>query len=225
MKEYSEEYVENLAGIIERKDEAALREVIKDLHPADIAELVGDLDTEEADFLLQCLDPETSADVLVELDSDQRKELLENMSNEDIAHHLEKMDADDAVDVIQEMDEEDRDEVIQHIDNVEQAGDIVDLMQYDEDTAGGYMSTEMIVVNENMSMPDCIKAMRTHAEDMDEIYNIYVVDNDNRLKGTFPLKTTITNPSAPQIKTVMEPDPLAVKTDTPIETCTRLREI
>ncbi len=102
----------------------------------------------------------------------------------------------DAVDVIQELDEEDREDVISHIDDVEQAGDIVDLLQYDEDTAGGYMSTEMIVVNENMSMPDCIKAMRQQAEDLDEIYNIYVVDDDNRLKGIFPLKTTITNPSA-----------------------------
>jgi len=103
------------------------------------------------------------------------------------------------------------------IDDVEQAGDIVDLLQYGEDTAGGHMSTEMIVVNENMSMPDCIKAMRQQAEDMDEIYNIYVVDDDNRLKGIFPLKTTITNPSASKIKHVMEPDPIAVRTDTPID--------
>ncbi|MBQ5466428.1 MAG: magnesium transporter, partial [Muribaculaceae bacterium] len=61
------------------------------------------------------------------------------------------------------------------------------------------------------------KAMREQAEDMDEIYNIYVVDEDNRLKGIFPLKKTITNPSASKIKHVMEPNPISVKTDTPIE--------
>ena len=217
MKEYSDDFVKQLVELIENKNSDGLLEAIKDLHPADIAELVGDMDTDDAVFLIQHLDPETSADVLVELDSDERKDLLEELSNEDIAKQIEQMDADDAVDVIQELDKEDQEEVIQHIDDVEQAGDIVDLMQYDEDTAGGYMSTEMIVVNENMSMPDCIKAMREQAEDLDEIYNIYVVDNDNRLKGTFPLKTTITNPSASKIKHVMEPDPLAVKTDTPIE--------
>lgn len=217
MKEYTEDFIQQLGDIIDRKDATALLAVVNDLHPADIAELVNDLDTDEAAFLMQCLDPETSADVLVELDSDQRKDLLDHMTTEDIARQLEQMDADDAVDVIQEMDKEDQEDVIQHIDDVEQAGDIVDLMQYDEDTAGGYMSTEMIVVNENMSMPDCIKAMREQAEDLDEIYNIYVVDDDNRLKGIFPLKTTITNPSASKIKHVMEPDPLAVKTDTPIE--------
>lgn len=217
MKEYSEEFVQQVNELIDRKDAAAVLEAVKDLHPADIADLVNDLDTDEAVFLMRLLDPETGADIMVELDRDQRKDLLDELSNEDIAKQIEQMDADDAVDVIQELDKEDQEEVIQHIDDMEQAGDIVDLMQYDEDTAGGYMSTEMIVVNENMSMADCLEAMRAQAEDLDEIYNIYVVDDDNRLRGTFPLKTTITNPTAAHIKDVMEPDPLAVKPDTPIE--------
>ncbi len=217
MKEFNEEYIEKLNAIIDQKDEAALKLEIKDMHPADIAELVEDLDTDEALFLLRLVDDEVAADVLIELDEDQRHDLLEQMPNESIARKLELMDANDAVDVIQELDEEDREDVIKHIDDVEQAGDIVDLLQYGEDTAGGHMSTEMIVVQENMSMPDCIKAMREQAEDMDEIYNIYVVDEDNRLKGIFPLKKTITNPSASKIKHVMEPNPISVKTDTPIE--------
>lgn len=217
MKEFSEEYIEHLNQIIEDQDSQALKQEISDLHPADIAELVGDLDTSEALFLLNQLDVETAADVLIELDEDQRHDLLEQMPHDVIARTLEQMDASDAVDVIQELDEEDRDDVIKQIDDVEQAGDIVDLMQYGEDTAGGHMSTEMVVVNENMSMPDCIKAMREQAEDMDEIYNIYVVDDDNRLRGIFPLKTTITHPSASKIKHVMEPDPISVRTDTPIE--------
>ena len=217
MKEFTEAYLDKLNELIKLKDETQVKEEISDLHPADIAELVGDLDVDDALFIMRLLDNETAADVMVELDEDQRHDLLEHMPNEDIAKQLEQMDANDAVDVIQEMDEEDREDVIKRIDDVEQAGDIVDLLQYGEDTAGGHMSTEMIVVNENMSMPDCIKAMRAQAEDMDEIYNIYVVDDDNRLKGIFPLKTTITNPSASKIKHVMEPDPISVRTDTNIE--------
>lgn len=217
MKELNEEYQDKIKEILERKDEETLRQEIKDMHPADIAEFIEDFDSDDALFVLGLLDDETAADVLIELDEDQRHDLLEIMPNEDIAHQIELMDANDAVDVIQELDKEDQEEVIKHIDDVEQAGDIVDLMQYGEDTAGGHMSTEMIVVNENMSMPDCIRAMREQAEDMDEIYNVYVVDDDNRLKGIFPLKKTITNPSASKIKHVMEPDPIAVKTDTPIE--------
>lgn len=218
MKEFNIDNIDQLKKLIDAKDEEQLRIEIKDLHPADIAELINELDdTNEALFVLQLLDDETVADVLVELDEDERADLLEIMPNETIAKTVEQMDADDAVDLIQELDEDDQEDVIKHIDDVEQAGDIVDLMQYDEDTAGGVMSTEMIVVNENLSMPDCIKAMREQAEDMDEIYNIYVVDDDNRLKGVFPLKKTITNPSANKIKYVMEPNPISVKTDTPIE--------
>ena len=100
---------------------------------------------------------------------------------------------------------------------MEQAGDIIDLLKYDEDTAGGLMGTEMIVVNENWSMPECIKQMRMQAEDMDVIYNVYVVDNDYRLRGILPLKTLITHPSVSKIRHVMEENPASVKTDTPID--------
>ncbi|MBQ2163116.1 MAG: magnesium transporter [Muribaculaceae bacterium] len=218
MKEFDIDLIDKLKELIEAKDSAQVLAEIKDLHPADIAELVSELDdTDDSLFLLQLLDNETVADVLVELDEDERADLLEQMPNETIAKTLEEMDANDAVDLIQELDKDDQEDVISHIDDVEQAGDIVDLLQYDDDTAGGHMSTEMVVVNENLSMPDCIKAMREQAEDMDEIYNIYVVDDDNRLKGVFPLKKTITNPSANKIKYVMEPNPISVKTDTPIE--------
>ncbi|MDE7396800.1 MAG: magnesium transporter, partial [Muribaculum sp.] len=117
----------------------------------------------------------------------------------------------------QELDEDERDEVLSHIDDVEQAGDIIDLLKYDEDTAGGIMSTEMIVVNENLSMPECINEMRSQAEDLDDIYNIYVVDDDTRLKGVLPLKKMITHPSVSRIKHVMDPDPVSVKTDTPVD--------
>ena len=218
MKEFNIDNIDQLEDLIEAKDEVQLKAYISDLHPADIAELIAELDdADEALFVMQLLDEETAADVLAELDEDERADLLEMMPNEIIAKTIEQMDANDAVDLIQELDEDDQEDIIKQIDDVEQAGDIVDLMQYDEDTAGGHMSTEMIVVNENLSMPDCIKAMREQAEDMDEIYNIYVVDDDNRLKGVFPLKKTITNPSANKIKYVMEPNPISVKTDTPIE--------
>lgn len=217
MKEYTEDYLQNVKDIVSRKDEDAARRLLSDLHPADIAELFDDLEVEDAEFLNKLLDEETAAEVLMELDEDDRKKLLDNMPKEEIAKQLEHLDTDDAVDLIQELDEEDRDEVISQIDDMEQAGDIIDLLKYGDDTAGGMMGTEMIVVNENWSMPECVKQMRVQAEDMDEIYNVYVVDDDNRLKGVFPLKKMITHPSVSKIKHVMETEPIAVKTDTPID--------
>ncbi len=139
------------------------------------------------------------------------------MPAEMIAKQIDHLDTDDAVDLIQQIDEEDRDEILSHIDDVEQAGDIIDLLKYDEDTAGGLMGTEMLVVNENLSMPEGIKELRAQAEEMDEIYYVYVVDNDYKLRGVLPLKKLITHPSVSKIKHVMEVDPASVKDDTPID--------
>lgn len=212
------EFIEKFRQLAIAHNEEEAREELSKLHPADIAELFHELEIEEAEFLDSLLDEERAADVLMELDEDDRKRLLANMPNEEIAKQfLEHLDTDDAVDLIQELDEEDRDEIISHIDDMEQAGDIIDLLKYDDDTAGGLMGTEMIIVNENWSMPECVKQMRAQAEDMDEIYNVYVVDNDNRLRGVFPLKKMITHPSVSKIKNVMQTDPISVKTDTPIE--------
>ena len=218
MKEFDEEYIKNIEHIVEMHDDVAAKKILEDLHPADIAELYQDLNLEQAEYLYRLLDGDKAAEVLMELDEDDRKKLLHDMEPEEIARlYVDHLDTDDAVDLIQDLDEEDRDEVLSHIDDVEQAGDIIDLLKYDEDTAGGLMGTEMLVVNENWSMPECIKQLRMQAEDMDEVYNVYVVDNDDRLRGTLPLKKLITHPSVSKIKNVMESDPVSVKTDTPLD--------
>lgn len=217
MREYTEEDIKRFEHIIDTHDrEAALAE-LSELHPADIAELYQKLDLSQAEWLFGLLDEETAADVLMELDEDDRLKLISEMPAEKIAQQIDHLDTDDAVDLIQQLDEDEREEILSHIDDVEQAGDIIDLLKYAEDTAGGLMGTEMIVVNENWSMPECIKQMRLQAEDMDEIYYVYVVDNDYRLRGTLPLKMMLTHPSVSKIKHVMETDPVSVKVDTPID--------
>ena len=115
------------------------------------------------------------------------------------------------------LDEDTQEEILSHIEDVEQAGDIVDLLKYDEDTAGGLMGTEMIVVNENWSMPRCIDEMRKQAEEVDEIYYVYVIDDDERLKGVLPLKRMITSPSVSKIKHVMKREPIVVHDNDSIE--------
>lgn len=218
-------FLDNILVLIEKEDAAQLKAILSEMHPADIAELCDELDIDEARFVYRQLDNETAADVLIETDEDARKELLEVLPSETIAKKfIDYMDTDDAVDIIQEMDEDKQEEVLSHIEDIEQASDIVDLMQYDENTAGGMMGTEMVVVNENMSMPECLTEMRLQAEDMDEIYNVYVVDNENRLKGVFPLKKMITNPSVSKVKYVMDEDLITTKVDTPIDEVVQLIE-
>lgn len=218
MKEFTDTDIERFETLADNGDTAEARAELRELHPADIAELMRELNLRQAEWIFNLIDDkEQKADVLMELDEEDRKKLLEDMDPEQIGHFIDLLDTDDAVDLIQELDEEDREEVIQHIDDVEQAGDIVDLLQYDEDTAGGMMGTELIEVNENLSMPDCLKEMRRQAEDLDDIYYIYVVDDDRRLKGVLPLKKMITHPSVSKIKHVMQTEPVSVHVDTPID--------
>ena len=218
MTEFTPEYIENFHQIIARRDEPEAFKLLQDLHPADIAELHKELSLDEAEFIYLLLDSEKAAEVLMELDEDDRKKLLKHLPSETIAkQYIDHLETDDAVDLIRELDEDAQEEILSHIDDVDQAGDIVDLLKYDEDTAGGVMGTEMVVVNENWSMPKCLEEMRKQAEEMDEIYYVYVVDDDFRLKGVFPLKKMITSASASKVKHVMKKEPISVKTDTPIE--------
>ncbi len=219
------DFLDNILEVIENQDAVKLKAILENMHSADIAELCDTLDVDEARFVYRQLDNETAADVLVEMDEDNRKRLLDELPSELIASKfIDNMDTDDAVDIIQEMDEDKQEEVLAHIGDIEQASDIVDLLQYDEDTAGGLMGTEMVVVNENMSMPECLQEMRKQAEDLDDIYNVYVVDDDGRLKGVFPLKKMITNPSVSKVKYVMDEDVISTKVDTPIDDVVQMIE-
>ncbi len=223
--EITEQYIDHVKTLIEQKEGDPIKELLTDLHPADIAELCNDLTAEEARFIYRLLDNETAADVLMEMDEDVRKEFLEIIPSETIAKRfVDYMDTDDAVDLMRELDEEKQEEILSHIEDIEQAGDIVDLLKYDEDTAGGLMGTEMVLVNENWSMPECLKEMREQAEELDEIYYIYVIDDDERLRGIFPLKKVITSPSVSKIKHVMQKDPISVHVDTPIEEVAQIIE-
>ncbi|NDV65562.1 magnesium transporter [Bacteroides sp. 224] len=214
----NEEFIKNIKELIESRDSNQVKELLSGLHPADIAELCDELSPEDAKFIYRLLDNETAADVLVEMDEDARKEFLDILPSETIAKRfVDYMDTDDAVDLIRELDEDKQEEILSHIEDFEQAGDIVDLLKYDEDTAGGLMGTEMVVVNENWSMPECLKEMRHQAEDLDDIYYVYVIDDDERLQGVFPLKKVITSPSVSKVKHVMRKGPISVRVDTPID--------
>ena len=223
--ELNQEFFDDVEQCIAQKESEKLKEMLMDLHPADIAELCNDLSLDDARYIYRLLDNEVAADALVEMDEDARKELLEVLPSETIAKRfVDYMDTDDAVDLMRELDEDKQEQVLSHIEDIEQAGDIVDLLKYDEDTAGGLMGTEMVIVNENWSMPECLKEMRMQADELDEIYYVYVVDDDERLLGVFPLTKMITSPSVSKVKHVMEKDPISVHVDTSIEEVAQIIE-
>jgi len=215
--ELTKEYIAQLRESIQQNNEVEVFEKVKELHPADIAEIYDELDIEEARFIHVILDPEVAAEVLVELEEDDRERFLKVLPSEVIAEFIDKLDSDDAADVIGEFSEEKQEEVLSHIDDLEQAGDIVDLLNYDEDSAGGLMAKELITVNENWNIMTCLKEMRKQAEDVDEIYYVYVVDDRDVLKGTLSLKKLLLSPSNKKISNIINTDVISVKTDTTSE--------
>ncbi len=122
------------------------------------------------------------------------------------------MNSDDAADIMADFDEEMKREVLKEIEDAEQAGDIVDLLEYEEDTAGGIMAVELVSVNENWTVATCLKEISRQAEEVDEIYYIYVVDDRDRLKGVLSLKKLILNPTNTKISNIYNPEVKMVST-------------
>jgi magnesium transporter len=223
--ELTREYINDLKSVIEKKDDSAALDKLNQLHPADIAEIYENLSLEEATYLYLLLDPEKASDVLVELEEDERESFLKALPSDVIAsqfiHHME---SDDAADVIGDLAEDKKQEVLLHIDDVEQAGDIVDLLSYDEDSAGGLMAKELIRVNENWGVATCIREMRKQAEDLDEIYYIYVVSDENVLLGILSLKALLLASASTRIKDIYDAEVRSVQTEADSEEVARIME-
>jgi len=219
------EYINELRSSIENRDDITALEKLEQLHPADIAEMYENLSLEEITYLVLLLDPEKASDVLVELEEDERESFLEALPSEIIASHfIDNMDSDDAADVIGDLAEEKKQEVLLHIDDVDQASDIVDLLSYNEDSAGGLMAKEMIRVNENWGVTTCIREMRKQAMDLDEIYYIYVVSDENVLLGVLSLKALLLASGSSKVKDIYDADIRSVRTDTGSEEVAQIME-
>lgn len=212
------DFIATLSESIKREDRDVVIRLLENFHSADIAELYTQLNEDEGEFLFTLLDNETAADVLIELEIDDRKRVLKNLSSDIIARQLiDNMDTDDAADVLGELSNNRKEEVLSRLEDVEHAGDIVDLLSYDEDTAGGLMAKELIQVNENWNVVTSIREMRKQAEEVDEVYFVYVVDNSNMLKGTLSLKKLLLSSRTSQISDLLKSDVISVRTDTPSE--------
>lgn len=214
--EMNKEFVSNLRLIIEQKDENKAVALLDSLHAADIAEIYDELSVDEAKFLYLLLDKEKAADVIVELDEDDSEKFLNALPSEVVARQfIEEMDSDDAADVIGEMSEERQEEVLSHIEDYERAGDIVDLLTYDENSAGGLMAKELVAVNQKLSVSRSIVELRSQAVEVDEIYYIYVVDDNKHLVGTLSLKKLLLSSTKDFLTSISNTEVISVKTDTP----------
>ena len=217
--------LEHVQGLVAQKRDEELLASVNDLHPADIAEVLDQLDLEEAQYLFERLEPELAAEVILEMPEDRREDLLVNYTGKEIAEELiEHIDSDDAADVIAELSDEVREEVLANIEDSAQKNEITELLTYDEHTAGGLMAKELVKVRSDSSMLDCVRAMRAHAEHLDDIYVILVVDQHNRLVGSIPLRQLLTTSLRTPVKDVYDPDVISVKAHEDVEEVNRIME-
>ena len=198
----SKALIQELEQHIVNKNDKELESLLNDMHHADIAEILDELDFDEATYIFKVLDSEKTAEILLELEDDLRENILSRLSPKEIAEELDELETNDAADIIAELSQEIKAEVISELQDVEHAKDIVDLLRYDEDTAGGIMHKELVKVNENWNVLTCVKEMRIQAENISRVHSIYVVDDEDRLKGRLSLKDLLTTSTRTAISDV-----------------------
>jgi magnesium transporter len=201
----TEELLDNIEALIANRSDAELSALLSEIHFADVAEIVNELNDDEATYLFKLLDSDKTSDILTELDEDVREVILGNLSAKEIAEELDELDTDDAADIIGELPKEMIQKVISEIEDREHAKDIVDLLRYDENSAGGLMAKELVKVNENWDVLTCVKEMRAQAENVTRVHSIYVVDDEDKLKGRLSLKDLLTTSTKTHVKEIYIP--------------------
>lgn len=223
--ELTKEYLEQVEAAIESKDISWFNENVFNLHDADIAAVIDELDEQDALYLYGILDEDQQGDVLIELDEDTRDALISSYSAKEIAEQIENLDSDDAVDVIADLPQKQIEEVISHITDNETAEEIVDLLNYPEDTAGGLMQKEFIKAKLDWPVNRCVIELRRQAEEVEKVYTIYVVDDDDKLVGFLSLKRLLFASPTTKIKDLyQDKNMISVKANEDDEEVARIME-
>ncbi len=216
--------IEQVHHLIEIEGDVRLREMLEEIHFADVAEIISELSLSEATYIIKLLDSEKTSEALMELEEDFRERILEKLSPKEIAEELEEMDSDDAADVVAELPDEIVEKVIAEIEDEKHAEDIKELLAYDEDTAGGLMAKELVMVKETWTVAGCVREMRRQAENVTRVHSIYVVDKEGKLKGRLSLKDLLTASTKTSISEVYIPKVDYVTVDTEGEEVARIMQ-
>lgn len=202
---------DELVVAIGEKNASFISETLARLRSEDISAILDELNTEECIYIFNLLDNPVIADILSNLDPDTRREFLGNFEPAEIAQWINHIDSDDAADILNELPLPIREKTLVYVEN-EKANYIVDLLHYEEDSAGGLMAKELIRANLNWTVIQAIEEIRRQAKKVQKIYSLYVVDDNNVLLGRVSLKKIILAKDETLIKDIYESDIISVKT-------------
>ncbi|MFD2035293.1 magnesium transporter [Belliella marina] len=210
--ELSKEYLESLRAAIELEDNDFIKESLDGVNEADIAALLDELNIDEALYVLRLSEANVAADILIELDEDSLIKVVREMEAPELAHYIDQMDSDDGVDILNLFSVREREDIISYLQEKEKSAHILDLLRYDEDSAGGLMAKEFIKANQNWNVIQTIEEIRRQAEKVEKIFSIYVVDNKQHLLGRVSLKKIILASSETKIADIYEPEVVSIPT-------------
>ena len=203
--ELSKEIIHEISQLISSKNNKDIKKIVNEIHHADLAEIINELEFEQRIYLIKLIDSDKTSDVLTELDEDVRDKILETLSVKEIAGEIKELDSDDAVDILSDLTDEKQEKVISFIKDESKTENIRELLNYEEDTAGGLMAKELISVSENWSVLKCLREIRKQAKDISRVHSIYVLNRKKVLIGRLSLKDLITSPSKSKIQEIYIP--------------------
>jgi magnesium transporter len=182
---------------------------LRELHPADLASIIDELAPRDRAGILASLDDEIAADAIEEMEPDTQVEVLEDLEPARAADILEEMSPDDAADLIADLSDTARERILPLMEQ-EEADEVVQLLGYPEDSAGGIMTTEFIAIPATLTATETIERLRELEPDAETIYYIYITDEDGRLVGVLSLRDLIVAPPTAVARDFMHSEPVAV---------------
>ncbi len=204
------ELVGNFEFFIKEKQDARLQHLLVGMHPSDVASILNRIRKDEHRlYLFHLLDREVASDTILKIDEAIREDLVELLEQEMITELVDEMDSDDATDFVSELSDEMAEDVLKNVEQ-EDADEVKQLMQHREDTAGGIMALEIVVVNKDVSVDEAIEEIRRKSDEVEEIYNLFVVDDENKLVGQVSIKDLILVHGDTPIAEIMETDVASV---------------
>ena len=215
--ELTKEYLNSIKEAINAGNDTLLRTEMEELYPADISGILDELEPESAHYLLSLLDKSVGAEILANLDPTERTNLLKLFTSAEVAPLINQMQSDDAVDLLNEQPIQMREEVIGLLEDREQARFILDLLHYEDGVAGSLMQKELIKINVNLTVNACIEEIRQQAEDVENVYAVYVVDDAGKLLGLVSLKKIVLARKNAKIADIYDDDVVYVETYRPVD--------
>ncbi len=209
--ELTREFVERFQQALDARDAQFIRSSLEHVDSADISTLLYEFNSEESKYVMDLLPLEVQAEIINNLDTDTRVRFLKIYSPGEIVGFVNLLNSDDAADILNELPIKVREEVLAGLES-DLKSQVIDLLRFEENVAGGLMAKELIKVRDNWTVVQCIDEIRKQAENVDTFYAVYVVDERDRLVGRVSLKDLVLSDARKVVSEICEKDIVSVDT-------------